>query len=167
MAILKINHSGNTPLYSDRTAPKYHDGNSLHDVISYCCNPNKARSGLIGGFGINVRYAAEQMDGLARAYRQADGIRLRHMELAFEPRERISPENVFLIAYKVAWYYGQEYQILFAVHEDTPHRHIHFVMNTVSYLDGHKYPGRKEDYYRFCGYVGEVLDPYRITVRLA
>lgn len=167
MAILKVNHSKNTLPYWGSTVPKYHDVNSLHDVISYCCNPDKAKSGLIGGFGINVRYAAEQMDGLAWAYRQADGVRLRHMELAFEPGERISLENVFLIAYKVAWYYGQEYQILFAVHEDTPHRHIHFVMNTVSYMDGHKYPGTKEDYYRFRDYVGEVLYPYRITARLA
>ena len=79
MAILKINHSGNTPFYSGSTANKYHDDNSLYEVIAYCCDPRRAISGLIGGFGIDVRYAAAQMDGLARAYRQADGIRLRHM----------------------------------------------------------------------------------------
>lgn len=166
MAILKVSHSKNTSPYLYSTVPKYHDENSLNNVISYCCNPDKAKSGLIGGFGINVQYAAEQMDELARAYRQTDGIRLRHTVLAFEPGDRVSLENVFLIAYQVAEYYGREYQILFAVHEDTPHRHIHFVMNTVSYLDGHKYPGTKEDYYQFRDYVQKILNPYGLTVRL-
>lgn len=164
MAILKVNHGGNTPFYSGSTTKKYYDENALYDVITYCCDPGKAISGLIGGFGINVQYAAAQMDGLARAYRQADGIRLRHMELSLAPKERISAKRLFRIAYDVAQYYGWEYQILYAVHEDTPNKHVHFVMNTVSYRDGHKYAGKREDYYRFRNHVAAVLEPYGFNV---
>lgn len=167
MAILKVIHGQNAPVDPCYTEKKYHDENSLYHVIAYCCNPEKTKSGLIGGFGISLHDAAAQMDGLAQAYGKANGIRLRHMVLSFEPGERISPQKVYQVAYQLAWYYGQEYQILFAVHEDKPHRHIHFIMNTVSYWDGHKYPGTKEDYYRFHDYVREVLHPYKIAVRLA
>ena len=33
----------------------------------------------------------------------------------------------------------REYQILYCTHVDSDHTHIHFVMNTVSFLDGRKY----------------------------
>lgn len=166
MAVLKIIHGQNAESLSTHDNPKYHDENSLYNVIAYCCNPAKAKSGLIGGFGIDPPYAAEQMDALARAYRKADGIRLRHMVLSFNAannaEKRIRPDMAFYIAYQAAWYYGQTYQILFAVHEDKPHRHVHFVMNTVSFQDGHKYAGKKEDYYSFQRYLQRILADYGI-----
>lgn len=164
MAVLKVIHRKNAGSNQYIDTPKYHDENSLFDVISYCCNPAKAKSKLIGGFGISIPNAAEQMDGLARSYGKADGIRLRHMVLSFEPGERIVPEFAFQIAYQIAWYYGCKYQIVFAVHQDKPHLHIHFVMNTVSFVDGHKYAGKKEDYYAFLQHIRLILAVYGIDL---
>lgn len=166
MAVFKVIHSKNTKQNPYTFAPKYHDENSLYDVIDYCCNPSKARNGYIGGFGIGAFDIAEQMDGLAKAYGKAEGIRLRHMVLAFEPEEKITPEYAFQIAYQVAWYYGREYQIMFAVHQDRPHLHIHFVMNMVSFIDGRKYGGKKADYYAFIRHIYITLETYGISVKL-
>lgn len=166
MAVFKVIHSKNTKQNPYAHSPKYHDENSLYDVIDYCCNPSKARNGYIGGFGIGAFDIADQMNGLAKAYGKAEGIRLRHMVLAFEPGEKITPEYAFQIAYQVAWYYGREYQILFAVHQDKPHLHIHFVMNTVSFIDGYKYAGKKEDYYAFSKYLQNVLETFGINLTL-
>ena len=167
MAAFKVIHSQNTDSCYRQDKPKYHDSDALSTVITYCCAPEKTKSGYIGGFGINIHDAAEQMESLARTYYKADGIRLRHMVLSFESWEKITPFMAFQIAYQAAWYYGSSYQILFAVHENTTHPHIHFVMNTVSYLDGHKYAGKREDYYNFQQHLRNVLWPYGIELKIA
>ena len=164
MAVFKVMHRKNTPTSPKFPGKKYHDENSLYDVIPYCCNPQKTKSGYIGCFGASVPYAAEQMDKLAIAYGKACSIRLRHMMLSFGPGERITPFLAYQIAYQAAWYYGREYQILFAVHENKQLLHVHFVMNTVSYLDGHKYAGKREDYYEFQDYLIQILKPFGIDI---
>ena len=85
MAVFKVMHRKNTPTSPKFPGKKYHDENSLYDVIPYCCNPQKTKSGYIGCFGASVPYAAEQMDKLAIAYGKASSIRLRHMMLSFGP----------------------------------------------------------------------------------
>ncbi len=164
MAVLKIIHQKNALPYKNQNGQKYHDENALRNVIAYCCDPDKTEHHHIYGIGVSVQDAAEQMEGLAAAYRKTSGIRLRHMVLSFEPREKISLYKVNQIAYQAAWYYGRKYQIIYAVHEDRDHLHIHFVMNTVSYVDGHKYAGKKEDYYAFQRYLADILATYRLRV---
>ena len=56
--------------------------------------------------------------------------------------------------------YADSYQIIAAVHEDKPHPHIHFGMNTTSYVDGSKYKGDKKDLYDFEDHIDRVLHPY-------
>ena len=70
------------------------------------------------------------------------------------------------IATRAIRYYEQQYQILAAVHEDRPHIHIHFVMNTLNYRTGKKYPGDRADYYGFLAYLGKILKPYGLKVKL-
>ena len=167
MALLKVMHNKNTPSSPRFPGKKYHDENSFYDVIPYCYNPKKTKSGYIACFGAAVQYAAEQMDGLAQAYGKANGIRLRHMMLSFHPSEKITPAYAYQIAYQAAWYYAREYQILFAVHDNKQPLHIHFVMNMVSYIDGHKYAGKREDYYDFLGYLAKILKPFGVDAILS
>ena len=37
-------------------------------------------------------------------------------------------------------------------------------MNTVSYLDGHKYAGKREDYYEFQDHLIQILKPFGIDI---
>ena len=64
------------------------------------------------------------------------------------------------IARQAAAYYGSQYQIIYAVHMARDHPHIHFVMNTVSYVTGRKYPGDKADYYAYQKHLKDTLHPY-------
>lgn len=167
MAIFKVIHHANSPMAEHYDTPKYHDETSVSDVIRYCCQPAKTPNKCIGGFGLNVIYATEQMEGLIRAYGKTEGVHLRHMLLSFEKGERMSLLLANQIAYRVAWYYGAAYQILYAVHEDTPHLQVHFVMNATSYIDGKKYAQKKGDYFRFLQYLAEVLKEYGLNLRAA
>ena len=51
-----------------------------------------------------------------------------------------------MIASMIAHEIGQRYQCIYAVHEDTYHTHFHFAFNPVSFVDGHKYSGTKEEH---------------------
>lgn len=89
------------------------------------------------------------------------------MILSFDTQETISAYDANQIAYRLALWYSNKYQILWAVHEDTDNIHIHFVMNTTSYLDGRKYRGEKYDYYEFRAYVAKILFTYGCKLEMA
>ena len=97
------------------------------------------------------------MEGLCRAFDKTEGLLLRHSILSFSPEERIDAWDAADIATRAIRYYEQQYQILAAVHEDRPHIHIHFVMNTLNYRTGKKYPGDRADYYGFLAYLAIIL----------
>lgn len=165
MAYLKIRHKESEG-YGDG---KYHDDASFQTVITYILNPEKTPSNYVGGIAVDVSHAVQQMEILSNCFGKNDGVHLRHMILAFEPRElsrsrKRSIELTYQLAYPIALYYGQHYQIVYAVHENTEKVHIHFVMNTTSYLTGLKYNGSREDYYRFIRHINSILAPYRTHV---
>lgn len=153
----------NVPEIVERTGHrKYHDDVALDTVIDYCLNPDKTPHGFVGAYGVNQHQAAFEMELLAEAFGKNRGLRLRHFILSFSPQEaQVLGEHVYEtldeVARVVAGYYASDYQIIYAVHENTENPHIHFVMNTVSYINGKKYGGKKRDYYQFLNYVHTYL----------
>ena len=145
---------------------KYHDWNAIRDLLQYVTSPKKAKNGLIFGGALCPNIAAYSMEGLCRAFDKTEGLLLRHSILSFSPEERIDAWDAADIATRAIRYYKQQYQILAAVHEDRPHIHIHFVMNTLNYRTGKKYPGDRADYYGFLAYLGKILKPYGLKVKL-
>lgn len=127
---------------------KFFDDNSYHDAITYITNPSKAAR--TGGAGItSLESAAEEMEQTAILFGKNVGKRLRHSVLSFTAKENISPEQANIFAAEIIKHYAPEYQIAYAVHSNTDNLHIHFVMNQISYVDGHRYRGQKKDYYDF------------------
>lgn len=116
---------------------------------------------------MNPQFAKEQFEIVATTYDKTFGTRLRHMILSFGSSEQITLHEAKGIAYRAALYYGYEYQIIWAVHRDAEHIHIHMVMNTVSYRTGKKYDGSKADYYGFKEYLNSILVPYGLYVMLS
>lgn len=165
MPILKVIYEQPRYFAEQSGRGKYHDEDAVETVVNYCLCPDKTPHHFIGGYGVNLKQAGYEMNRLAEAFDKDHGVRLRHMVLSFSQTEQrqLSLErdgvNSCLneIAQYAIAYYGHEYQILYAVHEDTRHSHIHMVMNTVNYKTGKKYAGRKEDYYNFQNYLKSFL----------
>ena len=157
MAVFKVKHKAN-PQFGEPMG-KYKDDKA--NVSAYAMNQVKTPHDYVGGININdLSHAAEEMTAVARYFGKESGVRLRHMILSFEAEERVSAYQAYFLAYQVAAYYGGEYQILFAVHEDGAAPHIHFVMNMVSLATGLKYRGRRQDYYDFQAHMRRVLWEY-------
>ena len=156
MIVKFITENSETSLYAE----KYKDPYAISDIVGYVQNYDKT-GGMIGGWGVNPGTAAQEMELLAKLWHKQEGTRLRHWVITFseEELERIterlncSLKNAMMqLGYAFSRYYANEYQIVFGVHRNTEHPHIHFVMNTVAYTDGHKYTGTKAKYdIRRCG----------------
>jgi len=153
MALLKVvNRKG-----------KYHDPDSRETIARYITNPNKTLSGFIGvSEGVNPQDIAGSMNQVAQHFNKTRGVQLRHIIISFLPDEVSSPEVVYRIGCDLAGYTSQEYQTVFAVHENTNRLHIHLMFNSISFVDGHRYYGKKYEYYSFINHVKQVLHQYGI-----
>lgn len=141
---------------------KYFDDAARRDVINYCQQEYKTPSALMGSRAVSLGNAAFEMETIARLYNNDHKLRLRHSIISFDERDHISPAQAAQIAEAAIRYFGNEFQVLYAIHEDAGHIHAHIVMNQVSYVDGHKYHGSRAEYYAFVGYMKTVVRPYHI-----
>lgn len=140
----------------------YHDDNAISNVVSYICQPSKTPSNLIGGVGIDLDRIAESMIAVSQRFGEYSGIRLHHFVVYFSQSDKPTLEMILRIAMDISRWIGYSHQIVFAVHEDEPNLHIHFVFNAVSYIDGYKYPGGMEQYYDIFDFVKVVLHAYNL-----
>ena len=165
---LTIFYKVNESFSQEEGAKKYHDNDALSKVTAYSTQYQKTANQFIDGIGVNPRQAAMEMELLSRAYGKFSRLRLRHFQLSFSDEETRklkrycgSLQGVYDELDQIGWYaasyYGGQYQIIYAVHQDTSHPHIHFVMNVVHCNTGAKYRGDKADYYRFRNYLGKFL----------
>lgn len=76
---------------------------------------------------------------------KTDGRTHVHSLLSFHKDENITPELVMAFAKEFAEQNYAGFQTLIAVHKDRDHLHAHMVVNSVSYLDGHKIHQNKKD----------------------
>ena len=141
---------------------KYFDDRARDDVIEYCLREAKTPHTYLGGRAVNIDNAAFEMTSLAQFYGNDEKVRLRHSIISFDDTDNISPAQAAEIAEDAVKYFGDEHQVLYSVHEDANHVHIHMVMNQVSYLDGHKYRGTKKEHYDFINYMKNIVRPYGI-----
>ena len=141
---------------------KAHD--SLETVIHYILYRKDMNRpwNYIGGIGINPYNAAFQFRAVKRYFRKDDESRrqLRHFVVSFENGLCVDAYTAFILAGEIAKYYSDKYQIIYAVHEDTDNVHIHFGMNTVSYVDGSMYSEGYGDYFRLKYFVENLVKAY-------
>lgn len=127
-------------------AGKYDDPAAREDVIRYTTQKVKTPSGYIGACGVDIPYAAKQMQEVSAFFKKDNKIRIRHFVVTFHRSELVTPHKADMIASMIAHEIGQQYQCIYAVHEDTYHTHFHFVFNPVCFVDGHKFSGTKEEH---------------------
>lgn len=141
---------------------KYFDMDAKATTIRYILNPAKAVHGLVGGVGVSPESPAESMELVSEHFDKSEGVQLRHYIISFEPYELEKPEIANKIGQEIAAYIGREFQSVYAVHEDKLHLHIHLIVNSVSYADGHRWRGNKAEFYRLINSCRTILRQYNI-----
>lgn len=105
----------------------------LHYIMKKCV--------AVEGGAVDPEYAAECMLILKDVYHKPEGRQIRHFVLSFSTADDIELECVCQINRLITALFMESFQVVSAVHTDTNLFHIHFVINTVSYLDGMMYSG--------------------------
>ena len=122
----------------------------LSRVLQYAANPKKTNNKLyISGINCEPETAYEEFTAVKRSYAKADGIEAYHGHLSFK-EQNITPVLTMKIGTEFAQeVWGKRFQVLVTVHTDTEHPHCHFVINSVSFVDGKKLWGEEKAWFKF------------------
>jgi len=147
------------PKYFEKSDMTERQAQGLADVIEYAASVRKtaARMGheeapvmrqFVSGVNCMPTCARDAMMNTKRGFEKTGGTAAYHGYQSFAPGEA-TPEMAHEIGVKLAQrLWGERYQVLVATHLDKAnHLHNHFVINTVSYMDGKKFHRTEKDYY--------------------
>lgn len=115
---------------------KYENADAVDRVIYYICRLDKPE--LIRGMGVYPFTAEDMVSEFYKVkdfYRKEGGKQIFHIIFSFD-KYLFTAEECVGIGYKIAEYWGDERQVVFAVHDDTENLHIHMGINTVAYTNG-------------------------------
>lgn len=111
-----------------------------------------------GGYNVVLSRADEEIVLVKQYFQKTDRRLMRHFTVSFN--DETSAYDAWILGWRIAAYYADRYQIVFGVHENTDNIHIHFVMNTVSFVDGLKYSGGYGDLYNLTSYADKICKEY-------
>lgn len=112
----------------------------LKDVLDYATRSTKTEQKLfVNALNCTPASAYEQMQETKKEYGKKNGILAFHGYQSFAPGE-VTPEVAHEIGMKFAeQMWGDSFEVVVATHLDTDCCHNHFVINSVSFVDGKKY----------------------------
>lgn len=115
-----------------------HSKASITTAIRYIERPCKTETTLMTGLSCSPDSAATEMMVTKRIWGKTAGRSYDHYVQSFAPEEKISPDDAHSIAVEWAQKEFPGFEVVIATHTDTKHLHSHILVNSVSYLDGHK-----------------------------
>lgn len=119
----------------------------LDVTINYAVNGEKTEEKLyVSGINCMPDTSYQEMVNVKKQFFKTDGIQCFHAVQSFVKGE-ITPEQAHEIGMKLAeelW--GDKFQVVVTTHLNTDNLHNHFVINSVSFLDGKRFCNTKKDY---------------------
>ena len=159
---------------------------SLQRVLDYAANPDKTEydalaqtlhyaendaktklnesAQLVTGIHCRADHVWEDMRAVQERFGKTDGVVALHAYQSFREGE-VTPEQCHEIGVALArkvW--GKRFQVLVATHMNTDNLHNHFVINSVSYVDGKKYEQRRSQYAEFRAASDKLCREYGLSV---
>ena len=159
---------------------------SLQRVLDYAANPDKTEysalaqtlhyaendakttlnesAQLVTGIHCRVDHVWEDMRAVQERFGKTGGVVALHAYQSFLEGE-VTPEQCHEIGVALArkvW--GKRFQVLVATHMNTDNLHNHFVINSVSYVDGKKYEQRRSQYAEFRAASDKLCREYGLSV---
>lgn len=145
------------------TRNTYPDAGALHRVIEYALDG----AAMVGGYGVtpNIEAAYMQMQFVKRAFYQSDALQLKHFMISLSHTEAAYiDENELLHLGFLTGQLFREYQMVYGIHMDGSHEHLHVVMNTTSFLDGHQYCDGDAMFKRLCGMLKQMYPQFKVQL---
>lgn len=115
-----------------------HSNANIVTAIQYVARPCKTERALVTGLVCSPESAAAEMIVTKKIWGKTTGRSYDHYIQSFAPEEKVSPEEAHSIAVEWAEKEFPGFEVVVATHTDTKHLHSHVLINSVSYVDGHK-----------------------------
>ena len=124
----------------DKTMEKKFLDDDLYAALRYTENDDKTdERKYVSGINCSAAFAYQEMTAVKRKYGEHGKVIAYHGYQSFKTGE-VTPEQAHEIGLETArrmW--GRDFQVLVTTHLNTDNLHNHFVVNSVSFRDGHKY----------------------------
>lgn len=127
----------------------YYNDNALNLMFHYLedqdnlINDTSNLSNFMGGCNfllydnIDTDTVADQFQYVKNHFHKPDGKQLIHLIVSFPSNELNSMNKAKPFADFICNQFCNKYQILYAIHHKPNNLHIHFIFNTVSFVDGY------------------------------
>ncbi len=119
---------------------------------------------LVSGVNCIPENAKQEMTDTKKRFDKEGGILAHHAYQSFKPGE-VTPKLAHKIGIETAkkmW--GDKYEVIVATHMGSHAIHNHILINSVSFVDGKKYNGNKENYNRFREVSDALCREYELSV---
>ena len=119
----------------------------LDRLINYAINGEKTENKLyVSGINCMPDTAFYEMQNVKKQFFKTKGIECFHGYQSFVTGE-VTPEQAHKIGVELAkQVWGDKFQVIVSTHLNTDNIHNHFVLNSVSFVDGKRFCNTKKDY---------------------
>ena len=137
---------------------------ALHDVLAYAKDEEKTeREFYVQGINCNPTCARDQFVTVKEQFGKTDGIQAYHGYISFKNME-VTPEMAQRVGMELAQrVWGDKYQVLVTTHLNTEHLHCHFVVNSISFVDGSRCHD-ETSWFKFSPIADEICRKYGLSV---
>lgn len=134
---------------------------ALADVLAYAKDEEKTeREFFVEGINCNPAMARDQFVTVKEQFGKTDGIQAYHGYMSFK-EQNITPEQAQKIGMEfVNEVWGKRFQVVVTTHLNTKHLHCHYVINSVSYVDGKRLWGEEKAWFKFREVADKVCEKY-------
>lgn len=124
----------------DKTTDRKYLDDDLYSALRYTENDSKTdEKKYVSGVNCSAAFAYEEMMAVKQKYGERGTVVAYHGYQSFKTDE-LTPEQCHAIGIETAkrmW--GKDYQVLVTTHLNTENLHNHFVVNSISFMDGKKF----------------------------
>ncbi len=120
----------------------------LKNALEYIQNPDKTEECvLVGGINCLPDTAFEQMEETKNIFHKTGKRQGYHVIISFSPEEKVTSEQaMYVLEHFAKDVLGDDYEAVYAVHNDREHMHGHLIWNSVSMTTGKKYNSPKNNW---------------------
>lgn len=137
---------------------------ALQDVMDYAMDDFKTeKQYYVTALNCSIDYARTQMQMTKKQFGKEDKILAWHGYQSFAENE-VDADTVHKIGVKLAQKLWPKYQVIVATHLNTKCFHNHFVLNSVSFLDGKKFNACKESYRKMRAESDRLCKEYGLSI---
>ena len=106
-----------------------------------------------------------KLNGKSYSKHKENTILAHKMSISFHPDDNVKYKDAYMIAEHFAerFIHSKGFEVLFAVHTDTPHVHVHFLISNCNMVTGKSYRRSQRDLYEMSEYFGEKCLEYGFT----